>query len=298
MTRQTFSMTTLLAATMFVGCQTTESPSASGSKTTTPVTQDAASTSKVSTTDASFADLKRAADSAASGLPSSQFDKAGFVTKVDDGRLWVFKKDAKELAEFAKHGELVKSVTRVAAGPNRMTVRAADTATIDAYLAAAPATVNPAPVVLPSSQFDKAGFVTKVDDGRLWVFKKDAKELAEFIKHGELVKSVTRVAVGPNRMTVRAADSATIDAYLAAEPKTVNAPASSASADPYARPGFITKMKDGRLWVFSEGAKELAEFEKHGELVKSVTRVAAGPNRVSVRAADSATIDAYLAAGQ
>lgn len=219
-TRQTLSMTTLVAAAMFVGCQTTDSAPSSASKSTiaaTPATTETASSSKVSTTaDASFADLKRAADSAASGLPSSQFDKAGFVTKVDDGRLWVFKKDAKELAEFIKHGELVKSVTRVGVGPNRMSVRAADAATIDAYLAAEPKTVNAAPVAAAADPYARAGFVTKMKDGRLWVFKEGAKELAEFEKHGELVKSVTRVAAGPNRESVRAADTETIDAYLAA----------------------------------------------------------------------------------
>jgi len=306
-----------LAVALLAGCQTASTSSTSADKPagTITVTKGGASTDKVSsTTDAaSTAALERAAAAAINNpslankpsdkpssafapkpaLPATPYDKAGFVTKVDDGRLWVFKDGAKELAEFVKHGELVKSVTKIAVGPSRMTVRSSDVATIDAYLAAEPKTVN---LVLPSSEFDKAGFVTKVDEGRLWVLKKDSKEVAEFVKHGELVKSVTKIGVGPNRMTVRSSDAATLDAYLAAEPKTVNAPAGSASADPYARPGFVTKLKDGRLWVFMEGAKELEEFAKHGELVKSVTRVSAGPNRISLRSGDAATIDAYLAA--
>ncbi len=75
-----------------------------------------------------------AQDTASKGTMS--LDKAGFVTAVKEGRLWVFKQGAKELEEFNKNGELAKMVTRVGAGPNNMTVRAPDAATIDAYLAA------------------------------------------------------------------------------------------------------------------------------------------------------------------
>ena len=76
------------------------------------------------------------ADARSAGSKSASYDKPGFVTEVHDGRLWVFKQDAKELAEFKKNGELGKQVTRVGAGPNKMTVKAPDTQTIDAYLAA------------------------------------------------------------------------------------------------------------------------------------------------------------------
>lgn len=68
------------------------------------------------------------------GQKAASFDKPGFVTEVHDGRLWVFRKDAKELAEFKKNGELGKQVTRVGAGPNKMTMKAPDAETIDAYL--------------------------------------------------------------------------------------------------------------------------------------------------------------------
>jgi hypothetical protein len=67
---------------------------------------------------------------------TASYDKPGFVTEVHDGRLWVFRKDAKELAEFKKNGELGKQVTRVGAGPNKMTMKGPDAETIDAYLAA------------------------------------------------------------------------------------------------------------------------------------------------------------------
>jgi hypothetical protein len=70
------------------------------------------------------------------GAQSASYNKPGFVTEVHDGRLWVFKQDAKELAEFKKNGELGKQVTRIGAGPNKMTMKAPDAETIDAYLGA------------------------------------------------------------------------------------------------------------------------------------------------------------------
>ncbi len=138
----------LLSAALVTGCQSSE-PSANkpAEPSKTAATTGDANKVSATSTDVDSAKLAEIARAAAEGkaapaapkvaaLPSSPHDKVGFVTKLDDGRLWVFKKDAKELAEFIKHGELVKSVTRVGAGPNRMTIRAADAATIDAYLAA------------------------------------------------------------------------------------------------------------------------------------------------------------------
>ena len=184
--------------------------------------------------------------------------KPGFATFIVDGRLWVLVPGTEAHAEFLKSGEPAKSVTRVGAGPNGMTVRSGDIETIDAYLAS------------------KDGFATFVVDGRLWVFKADSEGLVEFKAHGEPAKSVTRVGAGPNGMTMRSDEVETIDAYLSA------------------KGGFETFIVDGRLWVFRSGAEELAEFQKFGEPAKSVTRVGAGPNGMTVRSVDGATIDAYL----
>jgi len=63
-------------------------------------------------------------------------DQAGYLTEVRDGRLWVFKPDSKELAEFQKTGETVKQFTAIGAGPEGMTVRAGDQKTLDGYIAA------------------------------------------------------------------------------------------------------------------------------------------------------------------
>ena len=122
--------------------------------------------------------------------------KAGFVTSVVDGRLWVFEITSAAAAEFFTSGEPAKSVTRPGAGPGGMTIRSGDAETIDLYLAA------------------RDGFETFIVDGRVWVFRAGAEEIAEFRSNGELAKSVTRPGAGPGRMTIRSVDSETIDLYL------------------------------------------------------------------------------------
>ncbi len=74
----------------------------------------------------------------AGGHPiGSPFDRPGFFTAIVDGRLWVFRKDdRKSIDEFQTQGEPAKSVSRIGAGPNRMTIRAPDAETLDAYLKA------------------------------------------------------------------------------------------------------------------------------------------------------------------
>jgi hypothetical protein len=62
--------------------------------------------------------------------------KEGFVTKVVDKRLWVFRAGSPELSEFEKTGDVGKQAMRVGAGPNRMTVKGPDLDTIDDYLKA------------------------------------------------------------------------------------------------------------------------------------------------------------------
>ncbi len=66
-------------------------------------------------------------------------------------------------------------------------------------------------------------------------------------------------------------------------------------AGPYDKPGFVTELDDGRLWVFREGSKELEEFKKTGEPVKQYTDIGNGPNGMTVKAADEQTLKDYLA---
>jgi hypothetical protein len=83
-------------------------------------------------------------------------------------------------------------------------------------------------------------------------------------------------------------------AVVAAIALTVAACASTAPT--YAKPGFYTEVKDGRLWVFREGSKELETFKKHGEPAQQVTRVGGGPQGMTVKSSDAKVIDEYLAA--
>jgi hypothetical protein len=74
----------------------------------------------------------------------------------------------------------------------------------------------------------------------------------------------------------------------------VNTAPSASTASAYTKPGFVTEVRDGRLWVFRENSAELQEFKSQGELGKSVTRVGGGPNGMTIRAADAQTLDDYL----
>ena len=80
-------------------------------------------------------------------------------------------------------------------------------------MAASTETIN---AVEKATKDYKYGFVTEIEDGRLWVFKKDSKELEEFKKHGEPAKQFSNIGAGPNGMTVKSADQATLDEYLKA----------------------------------------------------------------------------------
>ena len=62
------------------------------------------------------------------------------------------------------------------------------------------------------------------------------------------------------------------------------------------KPGFYTEVKDGRLWVFRDGSKELAEFRQHGEPANQVTRIGGGPNGMTIKSSDAKVIDDYMAA--
>ncbi|MFZ5561615.1 MAG: hypothetical protein ACOY41_08865 [Pseudomonadota bacterium] len=66
------------------------------------------------------------------------------------------------------------------------------------------------------------------------------------------------------------------------------------AASPYDKPGFVTFVQDGRLWVFQEGAKELEEFQKHGEPTIHVSKIGEGPEGMTLKGASYETLDAYL----
>lgn len=69
-----------------------------------------------------------------------------------------------------------------------------------------------------------------------------------------------------------------------------------AFADGYDKPGFVTKLEKGRLWVFAAGSKELAEFEKNGEPTIAVSKIGEGPEGMTLRGPSVEVIEAYQAA--
>ena len=90
---------------------------------------------------------------------------------------------------------------------------------------------------------------------------------------------VTKVKAGPRGVTLRGPDSETILEYIAA-------------AD-----GFVTGIEDGRVWVFAPGSDAAAAFLAEGKYpAKHITRIAAGPNGMTVRSPDQDVINAYLRA--
>lgn len=71
--------------------------------------------------------------------------------------------------------------------------------------------------------------------------------------------------------------------------------AAALAASPYDKPGFATKVDEkGRLWVFQEGSRELADFEKSGEPSIHVSRIGDGPEGMTLKGPSYEVLDAYL----
>jgi hypothetical protein len=127
----------------------------------------------------------------------AMYEKPGFVVKEEEGRLWVFRAGSRELAAFEQSGEPARQVIRPAAGPGGMTIKAVDASIIDEYLTTVP------------------GFVVRMQDGRLWIFRAESDDLAGFEQSGEPARQVIRPSAGPFGLTLKSVDFETIDAYLA-----------------------------------------------------------------------------------
>lgn len=65
-------------------------------------------------------------------------------------------------------------------------------------------------------------------------------------------------------------------------------------ASQYDKPGFFTKVEDGRLWVFYSGSEQLREFKAHGEPAKQYTEIGAGPEGMTVKSGDENALKDYL----
>jgi len=150
-----------------------------------------------------------------------------------------------------------------------------------AAVAATPAVAAPAVVAsatAAASEFDKPGFVTAVVKGRLWVFAEGSKELEAYKASGKTPAVHTvRPKAGPQGMTIIAPDGDMIVNYMVA------------------KPGFHTMVKDGRLWVFAEGSKELEAYQASGKTPAVHTvRPKAGPLGMTIIGPDLAVLDAYM----
>jgi hypothetical protein len=66
------------------------------------------------------------------------------------------------------------------------------------------------------------------------------------------------------------------------------------TAKKLAKPGFFTHVHDGRLWVLKEGDKDIALVSTNKEPKVVVTRIGAGPNRMTIKSNDGKVIDEYL----
>jgi len=123
------------------------------------------------------------------------------------------------------------------------------------------ATAEPEPPFVDTPYFDRQGYKTLLKDDRLWVFEAGSENYLSFRSGNEPAKNVTLPRAGPAGLSLRGLDTETLNGYLAA------------------RPGFVTRIVDGRIWVFRPGSDALREFEKTGEPAKHVIRPSAGPRR-------------------
>ena len=186
--------------------------------------------------------------------------RPGFRVFEKEERLWVYRDDSPDLEAAAAGRHPARHVVRPGAGPAGITLRASDVEIINDYLATKP------------------GFITGIKDGRIWVFAEDDPAGIEFRQSGRTpARHSVRPGAGPAGMTVRSPDENVMVAYI------------------IARDGFVTGIKDGRIWVFPAHSEEAQAFLSNGRIpARHVVRPNAGPLGMTVRATDSHILDAYL----
>lgn len=188
------------------------------------------------------------------------YTRPGYFVEPRDGRLWVFLEGTQDLEEFRTIGEPAKTVTRINAGPDGMTLRGPSREVLTGYAASTPR------------------YHARVIDGRLWLFDTEHEDVDALLRHGPPADRVTVIGKGPDGMSLCATERETIYDWL------------------YGAAGFHTEIVDERLWVLAKPSRELEEFRSHGELAKSVTRIKAGPGGITLRGPSSEVLDAYLRA--
>lgn len=140
---------------------------------------------------------------------------------------------------------------------------------------------EPAKPKIPANPWDGTGMTVWEDTkGGQWVFlDSDKAALADFLAGKEPAKKEMRAKLAPGGKDLHAGSAAALDAFA------------------LWKPGFAVRSareKDKTyVWIFKEGAKDLAEFDKSGTLVKHTTKsIPGGP---MVKGPDADTLDAYIA---
>jgi hypothetical protein len=168
---------------------------------------------------------------------------------------------------------LPTGVSRPNALPDQVTLHAPDRTTLEEYLSAKP------------------DFVTKWQDGQLWVFRRGSEELTGFLENGDVPKAVLRPGVSPHGMNLKAPDNETIDAYLRAPSYDVHAedPARKEPPNPLAPPSETVSLptvpgfkavyskgnwleSKGNWWIFPEGTNdtEVRAFTRGVEIPNAI----------------------------
>ncbi|TSE32248.1 hypothetical protein Tther_00034 [Tepidimonas thermarum] len=146
-------------------------------------------------------------------------------------------------------------------------------ATSAAAAPAAPAAASAAaPAAAPAAVQAQEFFVVLPEDGRYYAFG-SAKLYQDFLAHGEVALTRSRIGAGPNGQTI--VFGITNDDVKAGKPS-----AAELTYDgklPPAPQFYGEVFKNGRYYVFDD-LKALLEFASHGEVPYSYTDIGAGPN--------------------
>lgn len=119
----------------------------------------------------------------------------------------------------------------------------------------------------------KGGAYLEVNkDGRLYVFTSPDRKAA-FEKSGELGKGIIKIGYGQNGETVVFDSEEAVIEYASRRVKDILGKANIKA--------YREFEKDGRLYVFASPTRK-ADFDKTGEMGKSITKIGYGPHNETV----------------
>lgn len=129
---------------------------------------------------------------------------------------------------------------------------------------------------LSLASFEKPGFAVFIANGDVWVFRPGSEGMVQFLALGSPHRAVSWAGAGPDGVTLRSDSAGTLSAYVAA------------------RPGFVTFVREGDIWVFRPDTPAAKAFLEGHEPESPVARHGAGPMGKTVIGADEKTVRAYL----